>query len=259
MFFIKKSLHYQTGEESAKIISKHQNLFDFNNKNLCKAYDSLVIYSNKYDILATDILYPTKMEDIINELSNDYYPPRLQRFKININNKFAIIQQNNEIFAIPSNDLITEEDTDYLKFQFINNKINNNVDIKNFEWDFYNLFDKTESIRVDSFAKYIFGLYIWDYYKDKNTKAIDDIDSSVFKLYSNYRHRVDKCEKDCNCSYCGKKDSCASALRKARLVTSNSIKECKLLDSTTKGKYITPQNKKLLERKNLNWFFGQEN
>lgn len=243
----------------------------FNFKKQQKSYEWLLWLSKKYNILATEIPFPTDMSDIIFHYSKNFIPPIAYLFNTNNSDKFLVsLDSNSELSTIPIGNL-KEKDIDLIKFQYIVHKITQKEDITKDEKDFFvkhSSQNKYSDIRIDSFIKYVIGLYFWDKYKNDGKRA-------GYELYQKYQQKFNKCneskcfkemefdgsefripEKLAIDFSCNRIETCKKFVREAFKLVGTCIHECKLYNSKHKCEFVYPENHNFFKRRKLSFFNG---
>lgn len=243
-------------------------LFDFNN--LHRLYKWLYTISEKYNVNATEIPFPSDMEDIVINFSKDFYPPVLYVFNSDVSNSFRMSYDSETKLSGVILKPLTEDDSNKLKYQFIVDRIIKGEDINTLDKNFFNEYcsqNQNKHIRIDSFIKYIIGLHCWDVYKERR-----DIKSG-YELYQKYQIKM----KECNGSkcfsemeydtkfkipngskkedfYCNSVETCKKFVREAFKLVGTCIRDYKLYNSTKDSTFVQPESKIHFQRKKLSFF-----
>lgn len=249
-----------------KMIHDVPELFSFKDKQL---YDKLLDISYRYNIIATEIVFPCNMRNVIEKYSKKQFSHWTYKFKTVISDHISIFKLGEKFFIEIDDNTINEDDVDFLKVQFILDRNYNKKIVRNEDYDFIRRVDKKhskEKFRVDAFIKNAIGLYCWDL--EKNTGNYSD----AFTVYNEYQKTIGKCKND-ECfigtenkntnnklkshSSCPRDDTCRSFVREARRLSRLNIKSREIYSSTQKGEADDPQHKDTLQRYPLSFFQGK--
>ena len=228
--------------EEKIIFYQNPQFFNFNNEENIKYYKRLLEISHKYNVLATDLLYPFDMCSIITKYNDDFIPPKTFLFDNRVNQDYVICKVNDTLIydrIMPYQ--LTKQNIDYLNFQLLTNKILIGENLTDDEIkDYYRLSDDTSIGKFNTYSikKYLFGLLAWDAAKlgKKNSLA------------NNIYARCQKLDKKCgdiNCDNfnnpdCPSQPTCSKFMQEVRQAVSNSIKERQLLGSKINKPKVNP-------------------
>lgn len=259
----------KTSNKVKKMMSEVPEIFDYmKNPQL---YDGLYAISERFNINATGIPFPVEMSDVIDKFSDRFMPPMFMLFNVNISNNFIIANFSSKELTGVLHGRLSEADINFIKYQFILRRISEHEEIsavdKNF-FVFYSSQNKFCDVRIDSFIKYIIGLYCWDL--EKNGESL----RKGYELYQAYQKRCKKCagskcfsemdfdgkfikpkEDQSKYFYCANIESCKRFVRESHKLVSLCIKNCNLYNSTHKSELFHPKEKGLFfQRKKLSFF-----
>ena len=243
-------------------------LFDF--INLHRLYKWLYAISEKYNVNAAEIPFPSDMEDIIRNFSKNFYPPILYIFNSDISKSFRMSYGDRDKLSSVILNPLTEDDSNKLKFQFIVDRIIKGEDINSLDKTFFNEFssqNQNQHVRIDSFIKYVIGLHCWDMYKEHGDIKLG------YELYQKYQIKMKGC-KGSKCFsqmeydtkfkipngskkedyYCNKEETCKRFVREAFKLAGTCIRDCKLYNSTQDSTLVQPESKIHFQRKKLSFF-----
>lgn len=227
----KNNMDYHKSPDLQLLIDENESLFDFENPSMTKYYNELERISQKYNILAPDLMYPSDLSEIILLYKSDYVPRVSYRLDKRMNEKFLIkTLENDKIIIHTKRDTLEEGDIYYLLYQIIINKIVNNIEIGSEYNEFFEKYEHNfnkETFRLESFIRNIIGMYKWDCIVSKKH---DD----TFELYRKYYKKNNKninknianyCKSKDLCPNCVRRDSCEKYIREAYRLASISIKQ----------------------------------
>ncbi|MBE6442234.1 MAG: hypothetical protein E7022_07920 [Desulfovibrio desulfuricans] len=228
-------------------------------ENIINLYKRLIDISIKYDIIATELLYPIDMIDIIDNYNKNFYPPTAYRFRNEINNKFRIIKFEDDLIVYPLKIALDEKDIDYLKIQFIIDRIVSEKNITTDDIEFYYKIEKHGDKKNDktqsrTFFRHILGLLSWD------ADIYIDSKIDISQIYWKYQNKNMKCNgESCygnnleTCS-CSRVETCQRFQREARRLMRLCIQKRKILPSNEKGESEKPSHTSVLKRYPLSFF-----
>ena len=240
------------GETELQIKHDYPIIFDFDKHEIKHLYEQLIKISYKYNIVAPEILYPLKMDCLI-----DYYPdnlPLTTRFIVDDNKKFKLYPSSRGVLVEVIYNEITEDDVDFLKNEFLLQRLVNNYNVTPFDKELYSRYsskNEKDSFREDSFIRNLIGLYSWDIekrYKGKYPTALEL-----------QKQLIRKCSIEC--SVCDKLESCQKYIRDSYRIVRMSIydKEIKHSKTTSKSSNsdVKPTGIYILKRCSPRIFFGE--
>lgn len=259
----------KTSQEIQQAIKDMPELFDFENMEKC--YKWLSDISKKYNILATEIAFPTNMEDVVTNYSEDFIPPVTYLFNTKSSDKFLMSYDSNSNLIVIPLEILTKKEIDLIRYLYILDDVIQNRDIDNVDEKFfvkYSSQNKYSDIRIDSFIKYVIGLYFWDEYKKDGKRA-------GYELYQKYQQKFNKCneskcfkemefdgsefripEESAIDFSCNRIETCKKFVREAFKLVGTCIHECKLYNSKHKCEFVYPENHNFFERRKLSFFNG---
>lgn len=257
----------KTSREIQQAIKDMPELFDF--ENMEKYYEWLSGISKKYNILATEIAFPTNMEDVVTNYSENFIPPMTYLFNTKSSDKFLMSYDSNSNLIVIPLEILTKKEIDLIRYLYILDDVIQNRDIDNVDEKFfvrYSSQNKYFDIRIDSFIKYVIGLYSWDKYKEIGKRA-------GYDLYQEYQMKSDNCpsiecfkemefdgskflipEKSRSDFSCERFETCKKFVREAFKLVGTCIQDCKLYNSKHKCNFVYPKKKNFFERKPLSFF-----
>ena len=248
-----------------KMIHDVPELFSFKDKQL---YDKLLDISYRYNIIATEIIFPCNMRDVIDKYSKKQFSHWTYKFKTKTSDNVIIIKNGEKICTEGS--ITNENEADFIKEQFVLQRIYNREETTTLDYDFTRYMDKKynkEGFRTDAFIKNAIGLYCWDC-----EKKIDGNFSEAFKLYKKYRLTINSKEcKNKQCyldskiqnndnsyqklqSSCSREDTCTRFVRDARRLSRLNITDKKIHPSSKRGDMKAPKQSDNLKRYPLSFF-----
>ena len=260
--------------ERVKLMMKEvPEIFDFNK--IQGLYNKLSGISEHFNINATGIPFPIDMSDVIDKYSLDFRPPVLRLFNVNIMDKLAVENFSSKELTGIVRARLSECDIDKLKYYFILKRITEGEEINELDKNFFIINssqNKFTDIRIDSFIKYVIGIYCWDIEKSGNSIK------KGYELYQDYQKRCNKCgdskcfkemnynrkftipnESQSEYFYCKNIETCKRFVRESYKLVSSCIRDCNLYNSNHNSKSYHPKEKRLIfQRKKLSFFSGEQ-
>lgn len=268
---IKSNTELRISHQLRHVIDECPDLFYPNNT--CNL-DILLEISYRYNVNATEILFPYNMNDVIIKFINNDFSTAVSKFTTEISDNISISKYDNKNFSINiKNNVISEYEVDFLKLQFIYQKIYDNSPTSNLDYELIRTREKKrdpDKFRIDSFIKNAIGLYCWDL--EKNNSDMN----SAYTLYKDYKKSKKECnnvkcfaDKVCKTTnedkihqptsdQCESSDSCKSFVTNAKRIMSLNIKNRVLGPSKQKGSTIKPVSKIYLQRRPLSFFRDEQ-
>lgn len=229
-------------------------VFNFEDREYHNICSRMLEISQKYNIHASTILYPIDMHDILNI---DFKMPNFYRFNTNKNDNFSVIKDKSEIKFL-TKEILSISDVYDMMHQVVVSKILCDQDLEQIDNCFINAYYQSEAntrFRTDTFMKYIFGLLLWD--AKKESKNIKDL----YSFYCRYQRTVAK-NSDCKGrkesidNDCAKFQKCTRYVNEAFRLVSLCIEKNDILDAKTKGDACQPKSQIFIERKKMQFFYG---
>lgn len=234
--------------ETQRIIECYKEFFDYENTRFTHDLETLYEISKKYDIAATEILYPIDMSSIFGDLKENTFSPTIS---YPFTDCYAPLVNVDLRHAQPSfhydiTKPIDSSTSSRISADIAITRLNLDQEMLPREMKILKAVssqDAVQNFRTSSTTSRAIGIHIWDQNKKEYKPAAEYID--IYKSVACNNKDCDSCETDIS--------KCQKDLRDAYKIAYLCIKNCRIDPTDARGESAPPQSPHSLPRYPLSW------
>lgn len=231
-----------------RIIECYKEFFDYKNTRFTIALEALYEISKKYDIAATEILYPIDMTSIFENLKENNFSPMISYPFTDCYVPLASvdIRHAQPSFHYDITKPIDSATSSRISADIAITRLNLDQEMLPREMKILERIssqDAVHNFRTSSTTSRAIGIHIWDQNKNEYKPAAEYID--IYKSVACNNKNCDSCGTDIS--------KCQKDLRDAYKIAYLCIKNCRIDPTDTRGESAPPQSPHSLPRYPLSW------